>query len=312
MTAGPVRWGVMGATSTVARLAVVPALVASPGAEVVAEASARRGQRYQDVLDDDAVDAVYIPLPNGLHAEWTLRAAAAGKHVLCEKPLATTAAEATTMAAACEAAGVVLCEAYMTPYHPRSALVGEVLRSGRLGALRFASSRFSFVHRLPADHRWRPEMGGGALADLGVYCLDPLLVAGAGTPRSLAAQRVDAASGVDATFAGWLTFGGGLATSFACSFESPEHQSLELVGTEGALRVVRPFTPGPADTEVELATGDGSVELLSSAAGGNAYRGMVDHVSAVIRGQEALRRPPAASIAVLSVMDGLRAVATVV
>jgi predicted dehydrogenase len=312
MSATPVRWGVIGATSTVARQAVVPALESSPGAEVAAGASASRGQRYQDVLDDDAVEAVYIPLPNGLHAEWTLRAAAAGKHVLCEKPLATTAAEATTMAAACEAAEVVLCEAYMTPYHPRSVLVDEVRRSGRLGALRFASTRFSFVHRQPGDHRWRPEMGGGALADLGVYCLDPLLVASGGTPRSLAAQRVDATSGVDATFAGWLTFDEGFATSFACSFEAPEHQSLELVGTEGALRVVRPFTPGPADTEVEMVTSDGSVELLASAGGGNAYRGMVDHVSAVIRGQEALRRPPSASIAVLKVMDGLRAVATVV
>lgn len=107
-------------------------------------------------------------------------------------------------------------------------------------------------------------------------------------------------------------FDEGFATSFACSFEAPEHQSLELVGTEGALRVIRPFTPGPADTEVELVTSDGSVELLVSAGGGNAYRGMVDHVSAVIRGQEALRRPPSASIAVLKVTEGLRAVATVV
>ncbi len=300
----------IGATSTVARLAVVPALVASPQAEVVAEASASRGQRYQDVLDDGAVEAVYIPLPNALHAEWTLRAAAAGKHVLCEKPLATTASEAATMAAACGAAGVVLCEAYMTPYHPRSVLVDEALRSGRLGALRHASTRFTFRHRQPADHRWRPEMGGGALADLGVYCLEPLVVAGRGMPQSMSARRVDVASGVDASFCGWLDFSGSFSASFVCSFEMPEHQSLDLVGTEGALRVVRSFTPGSTDTDVEWTDTDGSTERLR-AAGGDPYRGMVDHVCAVIRGETALHRPASSSVAVLEVMDQLRAVATV-
>ena len=286
----------------------MPALEASPKATVVRSASLRAGDRYEDVLADPEVEAVYLPLPNSLHLPWTVRAAEAGKHVLCEKPLAATAADARSMAEACEAAGVLLCEAYMTPYHPRSTAVTDLLRSGRLGDLRFGHAAFRFPHRDPADHRWRRSMGGGALADVGVYCLAPLLGAAGAAPDAVSATAVPGGDGVDASFSAWLTFDGRFSATVECSFEAPEHQRLELVGTDASLELDRAFTPGPGDTTVRLHHADGRVEVLETG-GGNAYRGMVDHVCAAIRGDTTLRRPAAASVAALEVMDGLRAAA---
>ena len=139
-------WGVIGATSWVAQRAVLPAIVASPEARLVGAASERvddvgtpfgaeRSYRtYTDLLDDPAIDAVYVPLPNSLHRSWVERAAAAGKHVLCEKPLAPTAADAEAMAKTCAAAGVLLMEAYVTPHHPRARAIAALVAAGRLGA----------------------------------------------------------------------------------------------------------------------------------------------------------------------------------
>ena len=304
-----VRFGVLGSSSWVARDSVIPALEASPKAVLVRSASSSAGDRYEDVLADPDVEAVYLPLPNGLHRTWTLAAAEAGKHVLCEKPLATTAAEATEMAAACDAAGVVLCEAYMTPYHPRSTAIADVVRSGRLGPLRFGHAAFRFTHRDPSDHRWQVAMGGGALADLGVYCLVPLLEAAGAPPSAVDASAVTGGDGVDASLSAWLRFDSGFSATVECSFEAPEHQRLELVGTEASLVVERAFTPGPGDTSIELRMADGTAEVLGTG-GGNAYRGMVDHVCAAIRGDTTLRRPPAASVAALEVMDDLRTAST--
>ena len=305
----PVRFGVLGASSWVARDSVVPALLETRKATVVRSASLAAGDRYEDVLADPAVEAVYLPLPNSLHLPWTVRAAEAGKHVLCEKPLGCSAEEARTMAEACDAAGVLLCEAYMTPYHPRSTAITDVLRAGRLGALRFGHAAFRFPHRRPEDHRWQRAMGGGALADVGIYCLSPLLEAAGEAPARVAAAAVPGGDGVDASFSGWLTFVGGFSATVECSFEATEHQHLELVGTDASLRVERAFTPGPDDTTLELRPADGPAEVIRTG-GGNAYRGMVDHVCAAIRGDTSLRRPPAASVAALEVMDALREAAT--
>ena len=204
--AAPLRWGVIGATSWVAAKAVIPAIVASPRARLVAVASQgtnappsgdglRTYQSYAALLDDPDVEAVYVPLPNSLHRTWVERAALAGKHVLCEKPLAPTAADATAMASASAAAGVTLLEAYMTPFHPRAAAIDALVRSGRLGDLRFARAAFTGVLDRANDHRWRPEMGGGALLDVGIYCVAPLLVAASRPPLRVEAAAAMATSG---------------------------------------------------------------------------------------------------------------------
>lgn len=317
----PVRWGVIGATSQVARLAVLPALAASGSCRLVAVASQSQrpgdyeafgaGQvaaRYQAVLDNPDVEAVYIPLPNSLHLPWVLAAAAAGRHVLCEKPLAASRPEAERMAAACEAAGVVLMEAYMTPFHPRAKALQSLVGSGRLGPLRFAHGAFTGVLSREDDHRWRPQMGGGALLDVGIYCLAPILAAAGRPPRALAASARIAAGGVDASFSGWLDLGEGMTAAIECSFEAPERQRLELVGTEAAVVVDRAFTPGIADTRLELRHRDGGTEALDIA-GADPYREMVDHMADVIRGRTAPARPPAASVSLAGLLDDLAAAA---
>ena len=344
----PLRWGVLGVSELVGRKAVLPALQRSLTAELVAIGSrdperaraeaARFGaprwyNDYGAVLADPEVEAVYLPLPNSLHLPWALAAARAGKHVLCEKPLACNAAEAREIAAACQAGGVVLMEAYMTPFHPRSEAVLQIARSGRLGALRFAHTAFTFTASSPppppgftaenaeirstilsapsapsavktVNYRWLPEMGGGALLDVGIYCLTPLIAMAGREPVRVAAQSVTGPSGIDVSFSGWLGFGDGFTASFEASFEAPELQLLEVVGTEAHLVVERAFTAGPADTAINLAYRDGREETVTSA-GNDPYQAMVEHFAAVVRGDATLLRTPADSIAMLELLDRL-------
>jgi len=311
---------VLGATARVAQSAVLPAIAGSPKAALVAVASrseadgsgydqfgaARAYGTYEALLADDEVEAVYLPLPNSLHAEWTVKAAEAGKHVLCEKPLATRATEAAEMAAACEELGVLLMEAYMTPFHPRSSALVDLVKSRRLGPLRFARAVFTGVVDLEEDVRARPETGGGALLDLGVSCLAPLLATAAGRlPRQVAAGGMLVRAGIDTSFSAWMDFDKGLTASFECSFEAAPRQTLEIIGTQGSVTVDQAFTPGPQDTDLHLAFRDGTSEIID-AGGADPYRGMIDHVSAVLRDSADLRRSPAQSVELLGVMDRLR------
>ena len=308
----------IGATSQVAQKAVLPAIVASSGARLVAVASesaadggrgrfraVRAYRTYAALLDDPEVDAVYVPLPNGLHRQWVERAAAAGKHVLCEKPLAPTAADAEAMGAACAKAGVALLEAYMTPFHPRAGAIEALIASGRLGALRFARAAFTGALDRPDDHRWRPELGGGSLLDVGIYCVAPLLAAAGRLPARVEAAASLAKSGVDASFSGWLDFGDGFTATIECSFDAPERQSLEIVGTEAAVLVDRAHTPGHEDVAFTLRHRDGRVEAMV-AGGGDPYRGMIEHFQAVVRGEVEPRRSCADSVALLTVLERLR------
>ena len=315
----PIGWGVLGASSRVAQLAMLPALAASPKARLVAVAS-RSGSvsrsfgaesvygSYDELLADPDVDAVYLPLPSGLHTEWALKAADAGKHVLCEKPLACSAEEARRMAAAFEMRGLLLAEAYMTPFHPRSTVLEDVLRSGQLGELRFAHT--SFTGSLPTtdDHRWRPELGGGVLLDLGIYCLAPLLVAAQRLPVEVVGSTTIGPTGVETSFSGWLDFGQGFRAAIECSYEAPESQVVEVSGTEASVLVYRAFTPGPEDTTVHIRRRDGSTEDVGWR-GSDPYRGLVDHVSTVLQGGDVLRWPVARSIELLVLVDTLRAAA---
>jgi xylose dehydrogenase (NAD/NADP) len=302
----PLRLGILAPTSTVARLAVLPAAERSEHVVVTARASR---PDYDKVLRDPQVEAVYVPLPNSLHREWTERAAGQGKHVLCEKPLATSERDAAAMAAACADAGVVLMEAYMTPFHPRAGRIAALVAEGTLGRLLFARAAFTGTLGRPDDHRWRPEMGGGALLDVGIYCLAPILAAAGRDPRQV--HRFAAAAhrtrlGVDASFSAWLDLGDGVGASIECSFEAPERQLLELVGDQAALTVDRAYTPGPADTDLRLVHRDGRAETRSGPAG-DPYQGMLEHFAAVVRGTETQQRPPAASVALASLTGRLAA-----
>jgi predicted dehydrogenase len=307
---------VIGSTSTVARLAVMPALEKAANCKLVATASlsdpGATHPTYESLLEDAAVEAVYIPLPNSLHREWTERAAAAGKHVLCEKPLAACAADVLAMSNACSAAGVVLMEAYMTQFHPRSKKLTELATAGLIGEFLFATAAFTGVLARVDDHRWRPEMGGGALLDVGIYCITPMLAA-AGLAGPDGVQQVSGvarrgALGVDASYSGWLGLGEGRAAAFQCSFEAPERQVLEIVGTEATLSVKRAYTPGPEDRDIDVHRRDGATDVVTTE-GADPYLVMVEHFGAVVRGEAVLERTPAESVALQRLVDRLASAA---
>ena len=181
-----VRWGVL-STANIGMEKVTPAIQRAENCEVVAIASRSAQQAkdaaaqlgiadsygsYEALLDAADVDAVYIPLPNDLHAEWTIKAAAAGKHVLCEKPIALGAAQAEEMRAACEEAGVKLQEAFMYRHHPTWVEAVRLVRTGAIGELQAVQTWFSYFNDDPENIRNRVENGGGALMDIGCYCIN--------------------------------------------------------------------------------------------------------------------------------------------
>ena len=334
----PLRWGVLAPSAMIARRAVLPALAASPSASVVAvgsvstdEASGRAAcgldpgvrwhRSYEAVLVDEEVEAVYVPLPNSLHRRYVEAALEAGKHVLCEKPLAVSAADAEAMVAAARTAGRVLLEAYMTPHHPRSQALAAAA-SFELGEPRFAHTAFTFRMERPGNHRWDAAMGGGALLDVGIYCLAPILglagsepewvvgrpVAGAdpaGVAGSGGSDPVGSAQPVDASFAGLLAFAGGLTASFECSFDAAERQLLELVGSQGAVSVERAFTPGASDTSYRWRHADGRVEERHTG-GGEMYSLMVENFAEVVAGRAEPLHPLSATLAIARTVDRLR------
>jgi predicted dehydrogenase len=315
------RWGVLG-VSEFARRAVLPVLRRSRDSTLVAiasrsqaraDAEARRfgaphaHASYEALLADPEVDAVYLPLPNALHVEWALRALNSGRHVLCEKPLAPTAKEAQLLADAALANRRVLMEGYMTAFHPRQERLIAAARAGALGQLRSLRAVFSGKRTDFDDYRWQPEMGGGALLDLGIYCLEPM-TAIAGEPARVAAVQSTAPSGVDASFSGWLEFDGGVTGSFFVSFEAPEEQSLEIVGTEGRVRLEPAFTAGRRDGAFLIERPWGRREQVRTG-GLDPYAAMVEHFAAVVAGETPSRRPPEASVATLALCERLRAAA---
>ena len=259
MSRGVLRWGIL-STADIAIDKVIPAIGSAARCEVVAIASRdlRRARAaasqlrigralgaYDDLLAAPDVDAVYIPLPNDLHAEWTIAAAGAGKHVLCEKPLATTASDAERMIEACEAAGVVLMEAFMYRLHPTWAAVRELVTSGRIGDLRTVQSWFSYFNDDPSDIRNRVEAGGGALYDIGCYAVNlSRMLFGAEPVRIQGSVTRDPDMDVDVLTTGILDFRDGVAT-FTCSIRAEPDQRVHVYGTAGRISFEIPFNIPP-------------------------------------------------------------------
>jgi len=256
---GDVRWGVL-STAKIGIDKVIPATAAAERSEVVAIASRDPGRAraaaselgiprafgsYEDLLADPEVDAVYNPLPNHLHAEWTIAAARAGKHVLCEKPLATTSADAERMIQACEAEGVLLMEAFMYRLHPTWEAVTSFVASGRIGELKTVQSWFSYFNDDPGDIRNLVETGGGALYDIGCYCVNlSRMLFGAEPQRVQGSVLRDPVMGIDVLTSGILDFGDGVAT-FTCSTRAEPDQRVHIYGTDGRISIEIPFNIPP-------------------------------------------------------------------
>ncbi len=278
------RWGVLGASSRMYRGRIVPPLTASGRHEVVAEASRDADGSdapYAELLRRADVEAVYVPLPNDGHRRWVLAALEAGKHVLCEKPLTMSVADTDEVFAAAGSAGLALVEAYMWPHHPRSQVILHAART-ELGSLRFSHGAFTFPLARPQDHRLDAR-GGGALLDVGIYCLGPALLLAPRQPVRVSASAVRNEHGVDLSLSGWLDLGEGFTATCEVSFETVYGRSFTITGTEGRITIPDWFAPGPeTDSEVEVLRLDESVRSIH-AAGVNAYGAMLDQFADVVR-----------------------------
>jgi predicted dehydrogenase len=250
---------------------VIPAIQGSAHGSVVAVASrraddarsladdlgvARAYASYEELLADDDVDAVYNPLPNHLHAEWTMKAADAGKHILCEKPITLDRAEAATVSAHCEAAGVALQEAFMYRFHPQWLRTKELVDAGDIGELRAVQTWFSYFNDDATNIRNIAEFGGGALMDIGCY---PISVSrwlfGAEPDDVRAIEHRDPTSGVDVMTSAVMRFGTGHAT-FTVATRAEPYQRVHVVGSKGRIEIEIPFNaPNDRPTRIAISTG---------------------------------------------------------
>jgi xylose dehydrogenase (NAD/NADP) len=287
-----IGWGVLGAAG-IASGAVLPAIAASKNGRVAAIASrdpqrarqlaeaypgAKAPESYDALLADPHVDAVYIPLVNSVHKEWTLRALAAGKHVLCEKPLAMNAKEAEAMASAAESAGKHLMEAAMYRFHPRTRAFIKALRNPV-----YVQSSFGFTLKGTSNYRFQAPLGGGALLDVGFYVVSVTRWILGEPSHVLARSRL--VGGTDMTTSALLQFPGGQTAAVWASFESPEDQELTVVGRERVHRLERPFNwPGEADQ----------------------YQLMVESFAESVLDDRPVAIPPSESIANMKVLDRIR------
>jgi D-xylose 1-dehydrogenase (NADP+, D-xylono-1,5-lactone-forming) len=290
------RWGLLG-TARINQALITP-LRASPRNKLVAVASRSAGRAadyaqewqipryfgsYEAMLADPDVDVVYVSLPNSLHAEWAVKAAQAGKHVLCEKPLAVTLDEADAIIGAGRAAGVLIAEAFMYRHHPQTLKVKEIVDSGVLGQLALVRGAFTFSIDDENDVRLNSSLAGGALWDVGCYPVSYARTMIGAEPREVFGRQVTGAGGVDETFLGQLAFPGGVYAQFDCGFRAPNRTHMEIVGTEGTLTVPSPFKPR-LDEHVYLRRGD-DVETIEIP-GQELYLGEVEDLAdAILEGR---------------------------
>jgi len=302
MSSDPVRWGII-STANIARGQFLPGLRAAGGVPAaVAGRDLGRAQAwaeqhgvdravagYQALIDDPDIDALYIPLPNSLHAEWTVKALRAGKPVLCEKPLCGTLAETDQVLAVARETGTLLWEAFVFPFHAQFAAVQKLLADGAIGELLEIQSDFHFMVRNPANIRLARELDGGALNDVGCY---PVRIAlelfGAGHTDAWA-TAVWGGQDVDVDTQGSLGFPGGRRLLLTCGMRRAYDTFTRLLGTTGQIQLTNPFHPGRGDSYTVLTDGE-PPRTLDAGAAEPSFTGMIRHIQNVLRGGEAPRQ----------------------
>jgi D-xylose 1-dehydrogenase (NADP+, D-xylono-1,5-lactone-forming) len=317
-TNDPVRFGILGA-GRIAENAVAPALREAHNATLLAVASRdpKRAARldpervfgtYAELLADPDVEAVYIATHNGLHRELTLAALEAGKHVLCEKPLARTAAECAEMAATAASRQLHLVEAFMYRYDPRIHRIRELVAEGAIGELRTVRVNFGFTLGRPDDVRWRQNWGGGALFDVGCYCVNVSRYLFGAEPVGVeAVGRFHPEHDVDVALHGLLRFAGDGCAMISCNFDSHGHQHLVVLGAAGEIDVAHPFTPAKETRAIDIFNGDGRKSETFGPV--NTYRLEVEDLATAIRTGRVPRLPPDDGEKNLAVMEALLAAA---
>jgi len=245
---------------------------------------------YEALLADPEIDVIYNSLPNHLHAEWTIKALEAGKHVLCEKPMALSLDEVDAITAAAVRHGRIVVEAFAYRSHPQTRKVREIIDSGMLGKVKMVHGSFSFVMTNPDDIRWDPQMGGGGLWDIGCYPLSFTRCILAAEPLEVFGWQVTSPTGVDETFVAQLCFPGDIYFQLDCSFKIPPHQFMEIVGDEGTLSIPQPFNTGSKRTLYLTRAGKTSIIQVK---GPDPYLAEVEDLADAIL----LAKPPVVSLA---------------
>jgi predicted dehydrogenase len=278
--ARPLHWALLG-TARINRL-LIPAIRVSSRSTLVAVASrdlaraeayasewniTRATGSYEELLDGDDIDIVYIPLPNSLHADWCIRAVERGKHVLCEKPLALTAAEVDRIAAAAAIRDRTVAEGFMYRHHAQTARLCELVENGAIGELRLILSGFTYPRSRAADVRLDPALGGGCLWDVGCYPVSVAQYLAGAPPVRVSGSKQTGPTGVDETFTGTVTYANGVVCQFHAGFRAAYQTVLRLIGTDGVLETEHPFRPGPLET-LRLHRGTGVEPIVVEGAPG--------------------------------------------
>jgi len=270
------RWGLL--STAAINCALIPALRASPRNVLAGVASREPGRAeayarewdipgsygsYEAMLADPEIDAVYISLPNSLHARWSILAAEAGKHVLCEKPLAIATEEVDAIAEASRVTGAIIAEAFMYRHHPQTLKVKELLDSGAIGQVRHINGAFTFDLTRAGDVRLQPQLGGGSIWDVGCYPISYARAMMGVEPVEAFGWQLPGASGVDVGFAGQLRFPNEVFCQFDCGFRHAPRQAMEFVGEAGVIQVAEPFTPRKA-ARITLRDAAGKQKIIRS------------------------------------------------
>ena len=320
-----IKWGVLG-NAEIARVCVIPAMQKSRNGMVhgLATRSPENARQvvadnnitqvydsYDDLLADPVIDAVYIPLPNHLHHTWTLRALAADKNVLCEKPLACNAQEAQEMADAAAGAKLFLMEGIMYRFHPRNQLIRDMVTLGKIGTVALVKS--SFCYRMDEEilakgnnARLKAEMGGGALLDVGCYSVSVARWFMGMEPTAVQAQAVYHSSGVDMHLVGSLRFANNGLATIEASFITSLQQTYSVSGSEGAIELPHDaFIPWEKEAAFTVRGKDQEDGQKYVTPGADEYQLMVEHFADAVLGKAALALAPEESIRNMRVLDGL-------
>jgi len=321
MSKSKLRWGILGVAKINDRL--LPAFHASSTVDLAAIASrslekataaakeaniAKAYGSYDELLNDPNIDAVYIPLPNHMHEEWTKKAADRGKHVLCEKPLTVTAAEAERLIAYCRSKNVRLMDGFMWPHHPRTQKIRQFLDSGDIGPVKKVVAAFTFnLDGLPTSNiRMQPQAGGGGLLDVGCYTTYAIRWWMGADPVKVWANATFV-NDVDVAMSGVFTFADGRTANFDCGFTHPLRTWVEIVGTTGVVRIPNLWIPDDAAVfQVVRQDGDfGTVVEEIATPGQNQMIHMLDDFAAAVWENRECTPNPDEAVKSLKVMDAL-------
>jgi predicted dehydrogenase len=322
MSGKKVRWGIL-STANIGLQKVIPGIQKSAHSEVVAIASRELGRAqaaadslgiakaygsYEELFADPDIDAIYNPLPNHLHVPMTVAAAQAGKHVLCEKPMALSAADAQALRA-CPPDRLVL-EAFMIRFHPQWARAREIVRSGELGEIRSINAVFTYFNADPANVRNQADIGGGGIMDIGCYPITAARYLFESEPlRVVSLVERDPGFGTDRLASVLADFGGGRQLSFTCSTQTVPHQRVQVLGSKGKLEVIIPFN-APADerTAITVDTGapfDGSLARREILPAVDQYAEQAEAFALAVLGQSSLPWGIDDAIASMKVIDAI-------